>query len=355
VEVPALFEASVEGFRALGLSTGNGDHQCGIDLEGFLFCWGENGDGELGEGTTNASNIPVRVLLSQTVSQVVTGYPGQFTCALTSSGEVYCWGSNSFGQLGNGTTASSPTPVRTSLPGTIKSLSAVGPGVCAVSVAGEGYCWGSNSFGRFGTGTDEATLTTPTQVLGGLLWRHIALGDDRSCGVTEGRQVYCWGRNDLELGTAADTNTMSPLPVINAPSMDSLTISGWHQCGLTSSNATYCWGSNHNIGFIDPRYVIPEPTALSEAPAFRSIHSAYNPTFALGLDGQGYWWGPPHGASGGQPETPVPFSSEILLRAIGTSDEGVCGIEKDTGTVYCWSQFTWDDPAVVSGVPVPVP
>jgi hypothetical protein len=353
VETPAVFEASVEGFRAQGLSTGDGSHQCGIDLDGALFCWGGNADGELGDGTTTDSHKPIRVLLTQTVLQVVTGYPGQFTCALTSAGEVYCWGGNSFGQLGNGTTTSSPTPIRVPLPGSYKSLTARGAGVCAVAVAGDAYCWGTNGFGRFGTGTDELALTTPARVLGGLVWRHLALGDDRACGVTEGRQVYCWGRDDVELGTGVDTNTVSPLPVINAPLVDSLTLSGWHQCGLSSSNVTYCWGTNHNIGFIDPRDVIPEPTALTDAPPFRSIHSAYKPTFALGVDGQGYWWGPPHGATGGEPETPESFSGEIPLRAIGTSNEGVCGIEEDAGTVYCWSLFTWDDPPAVNGVPVP--
>jgi Regulator of chromosome condensation (RCC1) repeat len=352
-ETPAVFQASVEGFRAQGLSTGDGMHQCGIDLDGALFCWGGNADGELGNGTTIDSYTPTKVLLSQTVLQVVTGNTGQFTCALTGSGEVYCWGSNTFAQLGNGTTTSSPIPIRVPLPGSYKSLTTRGAGGCAVAAAGDAYCWGTNAYGRFGIGTDDIVTATPARVLGGLAWRHLALGDDRACGVTEERQAYCWGRADMELGTGIDTNTVSPLPVINAPPMDSLTLSGWHQCGLTSANATYCWGLNRNIGFIDPRDIIPEPTALTGAPPFRSIHSVFKPTFALGLDGKGYWWGPPPYATGGQPNTPEPFSGEILLKAIGTSDQGVCGIEESTATVYCWSQFTWFDPPVVSGVPVP--
>jgi regulator of chromosome condensation (RCC1) repeat-containing protein/Regulator of Chromosome Condensation (RCC1) repeat protein len=353
VETPAVFEASVEGFRAQGLSTGDGSHQCGIDLTGVLFCWGGNADGELGDGSTTDSYKPIRVLLPQTVLQVVTGDLGQFTCALTSAGEVYCWGSNTFGQLGNGTTASSPTPTRVLLPGSVKSLTAIGPGVCAVAVAGDAYCWGSNAYGRFGTGTDEVAMATPTRVLGGLVWRHLALGDDRACGVTEGGQAYCWGRDYVELGTGVDTNTVSPLPVVNAPPMDSLTLSGWHQCGLTAGNVTYCWGTNHNIGVVDTRDIIPEPMALTTAPAFASIHSVFNPTFALGIDGRGYWWGPPHDATGGRPEAPVPFSGDIRLRTIGTSHSGVCGIEENTGTVYCWSAFSWDGPEAITGVPVP--
>jgi hypothetical protein len=352
VETPAVFEATVEGFRARGLSTGDGTHQCGIDLEGALFCWGGNADGELGDGTTNPSSSPVRVLLSQAVTQVVTG-TGEFTCALTSDGEVYCWGNNNFGQLGNGTTSPSPSPIRVPLPGASKSLTVFSLGVCAVAVVGDAYCWGTNAFGRFGTGTDETTMATPTRVLGGLTWRHLALGHDRACGVTEGGQTYCWGRDNAELGTGVDTNTVSPLPVINAPLMDSLTLSLWHQCGLTSANLTYCWGSNHNIGVVDPRDIIPEPLALTTAPPFRSIHSVDNPTFALAVDGQGYWWGPPPLSTGGEPLTPVPFSGEIRLQAIGTSQFSVCGIEETTQTVYCWSNLGFDGSGTVTGIPVP--
>jgi hypothetical protein len=353
VETPALFHATAEGFRAGGLSTGDGSHLCGIDPDGALFCWGANTYGELGNGTTTDSYAPARVLLSQSVIQVVTGSSGEFTCALTGSGEVYCWGDNSFGQLGNGTTSPSPSPVRVLLPGSFKSLSAIGPGVCAVAVEGDAYCWGSNSFGRFGNGTEETVTATPARVLGSLVWSQLALGDDRACGVGAGGQVYCWGRDLVELGTGVDTNTVAPLPVTNAPPMDSLTLSGWHQCGITPDNLTYCWGTNHNIGVADPRDVIPDPIALTTPSGFRSIHSVFNPTFALGLDGQGYWWGPPHDATGGGPETPEQFTGEIPLRALGTSAGGVCGIEDNTGTVFCWSIFGFDGPQPVTAVPLP--
>lgn len=346
-DASATFTATAEGFQATALSVGDGEHQCGIN-SGALYCWGPNDDGQLGDGSTANSEVPVLAQVNGPITQAVTGYSpiaGDFTCALTSSGEVYCWGANDTGQLGNGSSSPSLSPVRVQLPPTsFKALSARGGGACALSTGGEAYCWGYNHFARFGTGSTENPLLTPAPIAGGLRWRQIGLGDDRACGVREGGQVYCWGAWPEWLGTGVDTNTVAPLPVTNAPLMDSITVSGWHQCGITAQQVTYCWGSNHNIGVEDPRNVIPDPIPLAVPPAVRSIHSGYDPTFALDLDGKGYWWGPPHGATGGPPLTPEPFSGDIPLTAIGLTGSGVCGIEASTATVYCWSLFSWGGP-----------
>jgi hypothetical protein len=345
---PAVFAANAQGFKAQGLSTGDGDHRCVIDLARALWCWGPNGAGELGDGTTSDRDAPVAVLLNQPVAQVVTAYLSDgYSCALTDAGEAYCWGSNDLGQLGNGTTVASAVPVRVLLPAEpFKSLSASYAGVCAVSEQGEAYCWGHNGYGRFGNGTADGVLSTPALAGGGLRWRQVALSDDRACGVRDNGEVYCWGRDDQELGTGVDTNTVSPLSVVNAPVMDSIALTGWHQCGITSSGETYCWGTNRNIGVEDPRAVIPEPIALG-APPFRSIQAIFKPTFALGTDGKGYWWGPPPFATGGRPTTPEIFSGDIPLSTIGTNGFGVCGIEATTNTVFCWSSFGWTGPEQV--------
>jgi hypothetical protein len=354
---PAVFGATAEGFQARSLSTGDGEHQCGIDTGGALFCWGPNDDGQLGNGATTSSETPVPALVTGPISQVVTGFTssgGDFTCALTSTGEVYCWGANDRGQLGDGTTDASLTPAPVLLPPVgFRSLASKGGGACAISTGGEGYCWGENIFGRLGIGSTSAHVVTPTPIAGGLRWHHLALGDDRSCGVDQGRQVYCWGGQPAWLGTGVDTSTVAPLAVQSAPSMDSLTLSGWHQCGITSTNATYCWGANHNLGVVDPREVVPEPLELPAPPAFRSIQSIFKPTFGLGVDGVGYWWGPPPGATGGGPETPVPFSGDIRLSAMGTNGSGVCGTEASTGTVYCWSLFSWGGPEKLTALAKP--
>jgi hypothetical protein len=135
--------------------------------------------------------------------------------------------------------------------------------------------------------------------------------------------------------------------------MDSVTLSGWHQCGIAALQVAYCWGANYNIGIDDPRNIIPDPVALDTPPTLQSIHSLFKPTFALGVDGKGYWWGPPPRATGGPPYTPEVFSGEIPLRAIGTAASGVCGIEQESSTVFCWSDFSWTGPTQVVALPPP--
>jgi hypothetical protein len=351
----AVFTASAEGFQAIGLSTGDGHHQCGIAPGGALYCWGPNSQGQLGDGTTTPSDTPVAARLDHPVQQVVTSFAAflassarpavtsavdndDFTCALTTGGEVYCWGGNDGGQLGNGTLTGSLSPVRSSLPpGGYKALSAMNGGVCALAEGGDAYCWGVNRGGRFGTGEGESAEPVPVRVVADFPWRQVTLGDDRACGVREDGQVYCWGSRPEWLGIDADTSTELPLPVLNAPPMDSVTLSGWHQCGITADHLAHCWGLNHNIGFPTADTLIPYPVALEEAPDLRSLHSTFNPTFGLGTDDRGYWWGPPPHATGGGPERPVMFSVEFTLAAIGTNDPQVCGAEATTGTVYCWT------------------
>lgn len=365
----AVFTASAEGFEAVGLSTGDGHHQCGITPDGSLFCWGPNSQGQLGDGTTTSSATPVATVLEQSVRQVVTSFAAtnaagfrsgvasavdydDFTCALTTAGEVYCWGGNDGGQLGNGTFAGSLSPVRPSLPaGSYKSLSATSGGVCAVADTGEAYCWGVNWGGRFGIGRPESVEPTPVRLVADFSWSQVALGDDRACGVQAGGQVHCWGSRPEWLGIGADTGTVEPMPVLNSPPMDSVTLSGWHQCGITADHVAHCWGSNFNIGFVTSETVIPYPVALETAPRLRSLHSIFKPTFGLGTDDRGYWWGPPPSATGGGPAQPVMFSTEVTLSAIGTNDPQVCGAEAATGTVYCWTMTL--GPPVTVAVPPP--
>jgi hypothetical protein len=376
------FTAGADAFRAVALSIGDAAHQCGITAEGSLFCWGENDDGQLGNGSATPSKVPVEVGLLETFRQVVTG-EGQvgeiagverassggglrhagdpftenddYTCALTTNGEVFCWGGNDAGQLGNGTRLGSPQPVRPQLPaGVFISISTNRGGVCAVEQGGDAYCWGANYEGRLGLGHRDLVQTVPARVVADFPWRQIALGDDRACGVREGGQVYCWGGRPEWLGIDEDTATVLPLTVANSPSLESVTLSGWHQCGLTSAGIAHCWGANHNIGFETTDEVIPYPTPLDGQPVFQSLHSIFAPTFGLGGDGKGYWWGPPPRATGGGPEVPEPFSGDIVLSALGTNENGPCGAEKTTGVVFCWSPLEGFDMDRVSAVP-PLP
>ncbi|WP_259185561.1 hypothetical protein [Rhizobium sp. BK176] len=132
---------------------------CAVTGSGGLKCWGSNSDGQLGNGTTTASNVPVDVSgLTSSVVNVATG--NRHTCATLSSGAVNCWGWNSNGQLGNGTTTNSSLPV--SVHGFSTGNTAIATGYqhsCAITAQGSVKCWGGNGYGQLGNSTTTQSTT----------------------------------------------------------------------------------------------------------------------------------------------------------------------------------------------------
>ena len=143
------------------IASGSTGHVCVSTTEPNIYCWGYNFDGEYGDGTRTTTNKPRLVtkegnpLKGKTIDKLVAG--SSHTCAMT-NGEVYCWGYNSLGQLGNGTNASQLLPVKVggALAGkTVTDLSAGGQSTCAIAEQ-RTYCWGSNDYGQMGDGTVQA-------------------------------------------------------------------------------------------------------------------------------------------------------------------------------------------------------
>ncbi len=148
------------------------------------------------------------------------------TCGLTSSGAPYCWGSNGNGQLGDGSTTSSSTPVAVSGGLTFSALATGRAHTCGLTSAGAAYCWGYNYYGELGTGTttgpelcsNSPCSTTPIVVSGGLSFSSLATGWQHNCGITNTGAIYCWGYNGFgELGDGTTTNSSVPVAVAGWP------------------------------------------------------------------------------------------------------------------------------------------
>jgi alpha-tubulin suppressor-like RCC1 family protein len=241
-------------------------HSCALVQNGEVRCWGYNGFGQLGDGTTTNRLSPVPVLKSPggpalTGVQALT-LNGHHSCALVSGGEVRCWGDNGYGQLGDGTTTQrlSPVPVLQSpggLPLTgVQALALGGWHNCALLNGGEVRCWGSNTVGQQGDGTTTDHLT-PVPVLespGGpplTGMQAIALGAAHSCAWVRGGEVRCWGWNDFgQLGDGTITQRLSPVPVLQSPGglpltgVQAIVLGGEHSCALLSGGEVHCWGRN---------------------------------------------------------------------------------------------------------------
>ena len=196
------------------LALGGDNHTCGVTADGTAWCWGNNTFGQLGDGKkSNASQRePSTVTGGQKFTVLALGRT--HTCGLIADGSAYCWGSNTQGQLGDGTLDERLTPVRAAPALKFASLTAGDSQTCGVTADGTAYCWGANGFGQLGAGTFGGQQSGAVAVTGGVKFASLAGGEEFTCGVATDRTAYCWGSNRAGwLGDGTDVQRTTPTKV----------------------------------------------------------------------------------------------------------------------------------------------
>lgn len=225
------------------LSVG-GLHTCAIANDA-AWCWGENSFGQLGDDTTTSRSFPTQVSgLSSGVSAIAAG--DLHTCALTKTGTVRCWGWNDHGSLGDATSTRRTRPAAVTLPGTANLIAAGGGHTCALTDPGRAWCWGWNISGQLGIGT-LVDWSTPMAVIGPDTFRKVTTGAGRSCAITMDGMAVCWGRNfpHGQLGNGTRIDRDAPTPV-EPPVRDAVLIAAGdgHTCVVVRNGTVKCWGLN---------------------------------------------------------------------------------------------------------------
>jgi Regulator of chromosome condensation (RCC1) repeat len=280
-------------------------HTCALTSAGAVWCWGLNASGQLGNGTRNNSSSPLPVLNAAgnaPLSGVVTIAAGQdHTCAVTNSGGALCWGDNSQGELGNGSTTSSSLPVAVSgLSSGVASISA-GPGfTCAVTTTGAAECWGLGVSGQLGNGAAADSLA-PAQVSGmsaGVA--EIAAGASHACALTDEGAVWCWGLNASgQLGDGTLGSSATPVRVLGAVGNAALSgvvaiVAGQdHTCGTTATEAVTCWGNLNEAAPVsaDTTSSTAEAQSNGQSNGVVAIAESDSHSCAVHADGTVWCWG----------------------------------------------------------------
>jgi alpha-tubulin suppressor-like RCC1 family protein len=239
----AQFPVRVGGGNEFKSVTAGIWHACGLTSEGLAYCWGSNRDGKAGPGPETRVMLPQLVSADLSFRQLSAGI--YHTCGITEDGKAYCWGTQwgpaSEGLRQPGPTSNTPVPIAGDQ--TFVQIDAGYGHTCALTETGAAYCWGGNTSGQLGNGSTTSSATA-VAVAGGLQFRHVSAGPGHSCGVTTDGQVYCWGKEGDSgyTGTLPPSTTPLQVRMPDGVTLTTLDVGDGPTCGLATGGETYCWG-----------------------------------------------------------------------------------------------------------------
>ncbi len=348
----APFSADARGLMADTVTGGAG---YGCALTGTTaYCWGFNTWGNLGDGDKIQTASPVRVSGGIAWSSVVASGGGN-TCGIAVGGVVYCWGNNDQGGTGTGLAPSmilTPIAIASNLTFTAVSGGDLfsGPYACGLTSTMQAACWGDDGgVGRLGLGS-VGNQRIPTTVSDTFRFTSIHTGIDRTCALTPRGAAYCWGSAALgNMGPRPPGIYASPVAVAAGFTFKQLAVLALSACGLELDGTVDCWGANFfgalGTGLRIDSTVTPLP--VSGGLKFKQVVGrGEEAVFALTLDGRLFYWGSP--GNDIPQDVPVPFAPTLRFKSIADADDGFCGIE-ESGLVYCGAPLAH----TVQGVPVP--
>jgi alpha-tubulin suppressor-like RCC1 family protein len=355
-------------------------HTCAVKSGGTVFCWGSNYSGQLGDNSVANSSDETSVTTVQVRGVGGSGYltgvsqvaaKGDHSCALKSDGSVFCWGSNSSGQLGDDSTDNRFVPVQVvgvGGSGYLTDVSQIAAGyshTCALKSDNSVFCWGYNAEGELGNDSDVDSLV-PVQVKGvggsGNLSgvSQISAGNSHTCAVKSDGSVFCWGYNfEGELGNNSDVDSLTPVQVVGVDAIGFLAgVSqieggGYHTCALKSDNSVFCWGyggsgelgNGDTADSLTPVQVV-DVGGIGNLGGVSQLSVGESSSCAMKADGTIFCWGWNMDGQLGDDST-TDSSTPVQVVGVGGSGNFTGGIQlavggyhacaiKSDGSVFCW-------------------
>lgn len=294
-------------------------YTCGIKTVGDkAYCWGENGNGQLGINSTTDQSVPTAVytagvLSGLTIKSIYAGYT--HTCAIASNDAAYCWGLNNYGQLGDNSVTQRTAPVLVSGGLTWKALApshsySARHHTCGITSTNLAYCWGGNNYGQLGTNSTTQRQVPyavyTSGVLSGKTILKIASGGDFSCVVANDNYAYCWGYNSNgQIGDNSTSTRTAPVAVNKTNGTSSLynkvvsdiSAGAYHTCAYASDGKAHCWGLNDSgqLGINSTsQKLVPNAVIITGSLSGKTINSIQNgdsTTCVTATDNTAHCWG----------------------------------------------------------------
>ena len=338
-------------------------HTCAINTDGFLFCWGSNGSGSIGNGTDTPKMLHPIKISNDKWRSISAGRSS--TCGIKQDGTLWCWGVNDQGQVGDGNGgygAKSTIPVQV---GTDKWLNVIATGNqnCGLKQDSTLWCWGQNHYGQIGDGTIINRMS-PVQI-GGDKWSFINSKWGSTCAIKKSdNSLWCWGYNNFgQIGNGISGYTECPnngshcktqkTPIqIGSDSWFVVSSGGLHTCGLKQNGILWCWGNN-SVGQLGngksghdscPTTAAADCENISTPIQIGNDYWSYVDvnnvnTCALKQDGTLWCWGNNLDGQLGHIKAPqnTPIKMEIdLCSHVSVGREYICAIKKTDYTLWCW-------------------
>ena len=281
--LPKRFSGPAIEFTAMDAGDAS---NCAISKDRNIYCWGSDAFGQLGNGSRGGGAAPSLATVAQERFDSVT-VGGAHACALNAAGRAYCWGADEKGQLGDNRIVNSTTPIPVAGTLVFTSISAGGRHTCGIA-GGQAYCWGDNDQGQLGIGTFGDSRSSPVAVAGGAGMIAISAGSDHTCGLKSTGAAVCWGAGwDGQAGPSADGDIATTPEAVGGPAFARISAGRFHTCAVTAAGAAYCWGGQSQYGGVSSSSAIPVAGGL----VMRSISAGHHHTCGIASDGETYCWG----------------------------------------------------------------
>jgi alpha-tubulin suppressor-like RCC1 family protein len=328
------------------------DHTCAVKTDGSLWCWGGNDRGQLGDGTNVGKVIPKRIFTSG-IKKVSAG--AKYTCAIKNDSSLWCWGENNSGQLGLGIIGgyyTIPQHVTNDVIRVSTGWSSVAGHTCAVKSDGSIFCWGNNSYGQLGNGSFGNNISSPSSdiYVDAFYNRltdiyHFSVGLSHTCAVDNSNQIWCWGNNYYgQLGIGKDSNYYQtyyrfPRQVTLVGKVKGVSAGYSSTCVIKQDNSLWCWGGNDSGQLGDGTFINRTFPHMKITDNVLQISANQYHTCAIIYDNSLWCWGRNLygqlglGFSGGNINTPQKVTEEVASVSVG--ENHTCSMKQDNSPL-CW-------------------